>query len=234
MIREAIASAIEEATYPEGFDVATFKNLPSFKARLAYVKERLPKIAQGSARAVFVIDDVTVLKVAMNEKGLAQNEVEADIGRYSDSYPVAKVFEVGDNGAWLEMEKAVKAKPNDFKKLAGMSIQDFANIISFWKANQSGRRVGWAKPMGYDDYVESGDYPFINSVLALMADYDMPAGDIGRISSWGVVNRGRPELVLIDFGLTSTVYNDFYAPKTKPSNYSPPPTGYYPWGEKIK
>lgn len=219
LIKETIAQAIEEANYPEGFDLATFKALPSFKARQDYVKQRLPKVASGSSRAVFIVDDTTVLKVAMNKKGLAQNEVEADIGRYSDSYPVAKVFEVGDGGAWLEMERAVKAKPSDFKKLAGIDIRDFARVISFWKSNQSGRRVGWAKPEGYDDYVESGDYPFINAVLDLMANYDMPAGDIGRISSWGIVNRGKPELVLIDFGLTSTVYNDFYAPKKSPSPY---------------
>lgn len=215
MIKEAIASAIEEATYPEGFDVSTFKKLPSFKARIAYVRERLPKVAQGSSRTVFIVDDSTVLKVAMNAKGLAQNSVEADIGRFSENYPVAKVFEVGDNGAWIEMERAVKAKPSDFRKIAGIDLKALEQVIRYWQSDMKGHSY-FVKPPGYDDYMEESE--FVNILVSLMADYDMPAGDIGRISSWGIVNRGKPELVLIDFGLTNTVYQDFYAPK-EPKKY---------------
>jgi len=217
MIKEAIASAIEEATYPEGFDVSTFKNLPSFKARIAYVRERLPKVAQGSSRAVFIVDDSTVLKVAMNAKGLAQNNVEADIGRFSENYPVAKVFEAGDNGAWLEMERAVKAKPSDLKKLTGIDFKTLDEILRYWRADMKGQtnRYMMTKPPGYDDYMEN---EFVNSLLTLMADYDLLTGDLARPSSWGIVNRGKPEMVLIDFGLNSQVYQDFYAPK-EPKKY---------------
>lgn len=211
---------MDEAAYPAGFDLQHFRQLPSFKARLAYVKERLPKIARGSARAVFTIDDATVLKVAMNAKGQAQNDVEADIGR-QNSYPVAKVYEVGDNGLWLEMEKATKATPKLFRQLAGMDIKAFEAMIRYWHTTRNGRSQ-FSGPEGYEDAVESGDNNFMNQVLELMANYDMPAGDIGRISSWGVVNRGgKQELVLIDFGLTQTVWDDYYAPK-----YEPPPNPY--------
>ncbi len=216
LIKEAIAAELEEATYPEGFDLAAFKALPTFKDRLAYVKQRLPKVAQGSSRAVFIVDDATVLKVAMNKKGLAQNEVEADIGRFSTDYPVAKVFEVGDQGAWLEMERAVKVKPSDFEKIAGVKLKDFQEVVLYWQLERKGK-AAWAlrAPEKYDELVSSGDNNFINSVISLIADYDMGQGDTTRPSSWGIVNRnGRPTLVLIDFGLTSAVYNDYYAPKS--------------------
>ena len=233
IIKEEVEAALEEASYPEGFDLEAFKALPSFKARQEYVKQRLPRIAAGSARVVFIVDDKTVLKVAINNKGLAQNRVEAEVGRRSVMYPVAEVFASGDNGAWLEMERAVKAKPSDFKRLAGLDIQTFDRVIRFWKASQSGGRYQF-KPEGYEEYIESGNYPVVEAAIDLMVDYDMLPGDMGRISSWGVVNRDKPELVLIDFGLTATVHGDYYAKKKIQSNYTPPPEGYYPWGEKMK
>jgi len=69
LIREAVLAGIKEANYPEGFNVEEFKSLPTFAARMKYVKARLPKVAQGSARTAFIVDDATVLKVAMNKKG---------------------------------------------------------------------------------------------------------------------------------------------------------------------
>lgn len=219
LIQEVVTSALEEATYPEEFNVEEFKRLPSFVARIRYVKARLPKIAQGSARAVFVIDDATVLKVAMNNKGLAQNKIEAEIGRGS-GYPVAQVFEVGDQGAWIEMEKAAKATPKVFAQIAGIDINTFSDLIRYWSLDIKGNAKGYRKPQGYDEFVSSGDNQFINEVLSLMGDYDMPAGDIGRVSSWGVVStNGKPELVLIDYGLTQGVWDDYYAPKRQYQGY---------------
>jgi hypothetical protein len=210
LVREAVLAGIEEANYPEGFNVDEFKALPSFAARMKYVKARLPKVAQGSARAVFIVDDTTVLKVAMNEKGKAQNDVEADVGRQGN-YPVAQVFEVGDGGVWVEMEKAIKATPKLFKQLAGVDIKTFDQVVRYYDMDIKGRAGYISRPQGYDDLV-SGDNELINDVLSLMADYDMPGGDIGRISSWGVVNRGgQQKLVLIDFGLTNAVWRDYYA-----------------------
>lgn len=219
LIKEAIVAELEEATYPEGFDLAAFKALPTFKDRLAYVKQRLPKVAQGSSRAVFIVDDATVLKVAMNKKGLAQNDVEIDIGR-NQMGPVARVYEYGDNGAWLEMEKAQKATPKMFQTIAGFSLEELGDMLRYWHAENQGRAKHITKPARYEELVNSGENEFMNELIGMMGDYDMPPGDIERISSWGVVNRkGKPELVMIDFGLTSTVYNDYYAPKKSPNPY---------------
>jgi hypothetical protein len=215
LIQEMVEQAIEEAVYPENFDVSVFKGLPSFAARIKYVKERLPKVAQGSARAVFIVDDQTVLKIAMNKRGLAQNKVEAEIGRHT-SYPVAEVFEVGDNGVWIEMQRATKATPKLFQQLAGVDLKTFDAVITYWEIERNpGKYRGslYRKPENYEELV-SGDNDLINSVLGLMGDYDIPPGDLGRISSWGVVSRnGTQELVLIDYGLTRGVWNDYYSPK---------------------
>lgn len=214
IIHEAVASAMEEAVYPENFNVQEFKALPSFTARLKYARDRLPKLGRGSSRAVFQVDDTTVLKVAMNGKGKAQNKVEEDIGYQSGNdnyYPVAKVFETGDDGAWIEMERAIKASLPTFEQVTGIRFGVFQTCLNYWEYK---RRNSWAKldpPREYQDLVLSGENEFMNNVIDLIGSYDMPAGDIGAITSWGKVLRdGQIKMVLIDFGLTRSVWNDYY------------------------
>jgi hypothetical protein len=68
---------------PESWDRGVFHK--SFKKQLDYAIERAAKIGTGSSRVVFEIEyegRPTVLKIAKNAKGLAQNEKEADYGLY--------------------------------------------------------------------------------------------------------------------------------------------------------
>ena len=48
-----------------------------------------------------------------------------------------------------------------------------------------------------------------------MADYDFPdIGDMTRLSTYGEVIRDKkPKIVLVDFGLTKTVFDDYYKVK---------------------
>jgi hypothetical protein len=71
---------LEIANYPEGFDINQFKDLTSFAAKARYLRSHgLDKLGAGSSRAAFIADNDTVIKVAKNKKGLAQNRVEATI-----------------------------------------------------------------------------------------------------------------------------------------------------------
>ena len=74
-IRKVLKESIEEA-YPESFNMETFKSLRNHAERNRYAAEHLQKIAAGSSRIVYKIDDEKVLKLAKNDKGIAQNETE--------------------------------------------------------------------------------------------------------------------------------------------------------------
>ena len=56
------------------------------------------------------------------------------------------------------------------------------------------------------------DFEFINEVVEYMYNFQVKAyGDLQRLSSYGVVRRnGREEMVIIDFGLTEDVFNNYY------------------------
>jgi hypothetical protein len=68
---------------PDSWDTGIFKK--SYKKQIDYALERAAKIGTGSSRVVFEIEyegRPTVLKIAKNAKGLAQNEKEGDYGLY--------------------------------------------------------------------------------------------------------------------------------------------------------
>ena len=56
------------------------------------------------------------------------------------------------------------------------------------------------------------EFEFINGVIDYMCNFQVKAyGDLQRLSSYGVVKRnGREEMVIIDFGLTEDVFNNYY------------------------
>ena len=212
MLEEQIHEDIEEiAAYPEGFDIKEFIALRSMAAKARYLKQHnLDKLGAGSARAVFVADATTVIKVAKNAKGLAQNEAEIDISNNSgDDAPIAKVLDFDDvNYTYVESERARKARPTDFKNIVGFSMNDITNSIHIWKDEHNGRQ-GWRrKPENYDAIMET---PFIQELTDIVGTFDIGVGDIVRISSWGIVSRdGKDHLVLIDYGLTMDVFNTLY------------------------
>ena len=58
----------------DSFDFEELSSLPSYNARLKYCTQHLGKhIGKGSSRVTFQIDDENVLKLAFNQKGVAQN-----------------------------------------------------------------------------------------------------------------------------------------------------------------
>jgi len=53
---------------------------------------------------------------------------------------------------------------------------------------------------------------FIYGVFDYIGNYGVPAGDLTRMNSYGVVKRGgTDEIVIIDYGLTSDVYSSYYS-----------------------
>ena len=56
------------------------------------------------------------------------------------------------------------------------------------------------------------EFDFISEVIDYMYNFQVKAyGDLLRLSSYGVVRRnGQEKMVIIDFGLTEDVFNNYY------------------------
>lgn len=202
--------------YPSEFSFEEFDNINTYKGRLDYAKERLKRLGSGSARVIFQVDDTRILKIAKNIKGLAQNNIESDrmmMEWHGDI--LATVFrsgeEVKNTGPfWIEMELARKITPSEFKRLLRFSHNELQKYLA--SLNPRMNRYG---SYNIDSELKNAmdENEFIQELMNMIANFGMSyPGDFGRVNSYGkVIRNGIPQLVLVDFGLSESVYYDYYS-----------------------
>jgi mRNA-degrading endonuclease RelE of RelBE toxin-antitoxin system len=213
LIREFIQESELMEDYPSSFDMETFKSLRSHAGRNRYAQEHLQRLSSGSSRIVYKIDDEKVLKLAKNDKGVAQNEVEIEYGQYSDiDDVVAKIFDYDEeNNLWVEMELARKVRPSDFKNIIGYSFEDYKLAIRNYGID-TGNNKGSKYPLSKQLVEDMWENEFMYEMFSFIGNYAVPTGDLERTSSYGLVKRdGQDKIVLIDYGLTHEVYSSYYS-----------------------
>lgn len=220
IITEQQLNAIKEMAYPVSFNMEEFKSIRSFADRVKYCENRLKKLGAGTSRRVYQIDNEKCLKLAKNRKGIAQNIEEINLG--NDMYAgscFAKVYDYDSNGLFVEMELARRAKESDFERLVGIPFDVYCDIIVRTAANylpSNNQSRNWINKSMEDSYEyvmdNIGDFEFISEVIDYMGNFQVKAyGDLQRLSSYGVVRRnGQEEMVIVDFGLTEDVFNNYY------------------------
>jgi len=209
---------LKEMPYPQGFDLQVLEKLPSYAARIRYLNAHLKKIASGSSRIVYLVDNEKVLKVAKNKKGLAQNETEADrsIQRWSSVF--AQIFDASEDSIFLEMELARKPTPTDFKRIVGISLEELNYYLVYAQQVRGDPRRGsryYQNSLSKERIQQISENEWVQDLedVALSYDFALP-GDFGRISTYGKVKRdGQDAIVVIDFGLTWSTYDTHYARK---------------------
>lgn len=198
--------------YPESWNIDEFKKLSSFNARVKYCEEKLKRISSGSSRIVYQIDEEKVLKLAKNQKGVAQNEQEIQWGNdgyYGDI--LAKVFDYDENNLWVEMELARRINPRKFQEIIGVPLKEYEYYLTKKVNEYQGKptfRHLTVEPK-YEEILENNE--FVDKLISFIMDTDSPLGDYGRLSSFGIVTRdGQDTIVVIDYGLNTDVYDTFY------------------------
>lgn len=193
----------EMAPPPDDWNTDIFKQ--SFEAQLEYAREKANQIGRGSSRVVFEVmynGRMTALKIAKNEKGLAQNKEEAFIMSTANSDVVIPIIDYDTENnppTWIHMEKAENITEADFERITGFNFTDFCDLIL---NNTSGMSL--PPNDKYDVIVESD---LFNDVLSLVFDFQLFPSDLELIYNWGLYN-GR--IVLIDVGATDDVVNTLY------------------------
>ena len=191
-----------------------FSTINSFKGKLQFANQNLNRIGSGSGRAVYDIDGTKVLKLAINSKGIAQNEVESNIGYYDDvSDIVTKVFDNADDNTWLVAEEAKKVNEKRIKELTGIpSLNELFYYLKNFDSYQHGTYLIFRQKLETRELLEENE--FVQTLTNFIENYDQKNGDMGRPSTYGEVLRdGQPTIVLTDYGLNDEVYNTHYSPK---------------------
>jgi hypothetical protein len=121
-----IIELLNETPLPSDWDSSKFNTSNSFKSIVDYALERATKIGTGSSRIAFEVEyegRPTILKIAKNKKGLAQNEVESKM--LSDGYiekmeltiPLIDYDTTNIQPLWIHTEKANKVTEKKLCKL---------------------------------------------------------------------------------------------------------------------
>lgn len=207
---------IQEMAYPAQFSMDVFKSLSSFAQRVRYCNEKLQRISSGSARIVYKIDDEKVLKLAKNKKGIAQNEAESGDYYLQQIGCFAKIYDIDENCLWIEMQLAKKVKISDFKRLTGYDWNTMCAWIRYC-VSQYKVTLGWldesyVQLFNSEEWEKNYEYSIFSEVDEYLSNYQIGTyGDLMRLSSWGVVKEdGEERLVIVDYGLTDNVWNDYY------------------------
>lgn len=210
-----LSEIIKEAPLPGDWDASAYTKETSFASGIRYATARAKKLGAGSSRVAFEIEyegRPTVLKIAKNEKGMAQNAYE--IGLLNDWYvkglnitiPIIDSDEIDeDNQTWLHTEKAEKMKPTVFKShMGGMDRWDLRPFIE-WSI---GRRADPPNGMSIEEAQELlEDNETLSSLMDFAGNYDIEISDLTIRSNWGLY-KGKP--VLIDVGGSSEVMQKYY------------------------
>lgn len=218
ILREHIDALIDE-DYPLSWNLEEFKKMGSFKKRMTYCEMHLQKLAAGSGRIVYKIDEKMVLKLAKNAKGIAQNEVEIGLGSHYFSHIVAQTIDSDEDGLWVEMELATKVTPTLFKQYAGVDIDNFYRYIQHTINTRDPRK---GHKLNIPDEVSDilNDNELAYDTVDFLMSSDAASGDLGRLSSWGLVKRSHgPQLVIVDYGINDDVIKQHYTYKSNQNQY---------------
>lgn len=177
------------------------ERLETYNARKKYAERNLKHLSSGSSRVVLTFGD-SVIKLAKNDKGLAQNEAETKASKLS-SKAINKVLSHAKNFVWIEVPMVKKLTESRFQELTDMEFEDFGEALRYALKSISGN-TQLKKPKNYDTVSKSKLFMELSKIGKKL---DLMPGDLARVSSYGEKDG---KVVLIDSGLTSKVFKDYY------------------------
>lgn len=176
------------------------EKLETYSARKKYAEKNLKHLSSGSARIVYLTPEHTIVKLAKNDKGIAQNRAEAN-PKMNSKY-LNKIIKSAKNNSWLETYYLDKVTTKQFEELTDLDFNDFGECIQFALKDVSGSSK--EKPKNYDD-IKNND--FFKEMIRIGKQFKLLPGDMARISSWGEKDKNP---ILIDAGLTREIFDQFY------------------------
>lgn len=183
--------------------------LPSFTARNRFCEENFNCISTGTARRAFDIGNGKVLKLAINAKGLDQNDVETDYG-LGNMYPEIlnqPIDHCDEDYRWMITSRMEKASKKELEAYLGASLLEVNQFFRACEDERDGRNSGF-------DFEKFEENEVLSLVQDLVFNTNLMVGDWARPSSWGK-DPETGDMKIIDWGLDKRVYEQHYKPKTR-------------------
>lgn len=181
--------------------LSNLEKMETYAARKKYAEANLKHLSSGSSRIVYLTPTKTIVKLAKNDKGIAQNQAEAN-PKMKSKY-LNPIISCAKNHSWCETHYLDKITAKEFEEMTGLDFEDFDLAIRYGLRNVSGN-TDKEKPENFEQVAKSDIYKEMKDIGD---KFKLLPGDMARISSWGAKD-GKP--VLIDAGLTRDIFDKFY------------------------
>lgn len=206
LINTFVKMASEKEMLPENSKdlsviLKNLDKLETFGARKKYAEKNLKHLSSGSSRVVYLTSDDTVIKLAKNEKGLAQNKAEKNPKMKSKF--LNKIIKSSKDNVWIETYYLKKITEKKFEEMTDLDFKDFDQAIRYGLRDVS-KNKDKKKPKNFDKVSASDIYKEIRSIGE---KFKLMPGDLAKISSWGSKD---DQPILIDSGLTKEVFEEYY------------------------
>ena len=202
----------------DNFSFDELNSIQGFRGRLKYCQKHLgPTFGKGSSRVIFELDDNNVLKLAFNEKGKAQNENESDISDHVSIF--THVYKEAPDYEWIVSENVIPQNKVTLRQPLVSLGKKFIDIVYAFYNQYCNPRYKFGTSITSDEYtyfVEDCENAWWFCELnTYMSNWQIPVGDMARISTYGLAKRDNGvQIVILDGGLTQETYDEFYKPKT--------------------
>lgn len=180
--------------------------LDTFKDRIDLAEKELDHISSGSSRIVYGFGDDQILKLAKNEKGLAQNKAEAN-PKIKSKF-VNETIKADKDGIWKISPRRDKITEKEFEKMTGINFKDFGEALEYGLRSISKD----SDPKKPKDYYDIAKTEIFKEIVRVAKAGKLLPGDLTRVSTFG---KTKDHPIILDAGLTSDIYRDFYDSDTE-------------------
>jgi hypothetical protein len=176
-------------------------DLEEFDDRVEFAEKHWEKLGEGSSRCVFKINEHLIIKIAINDRGIAQNHSEMNLDLQKPC--ITETIVADGMGKWLITHFTNNITEKEFKEIMGFTFDQFSKSLLYAFNNEDNVK----EPKEYDTIKKN---PFFNCVSKAIIDGSLLVGDLEKISSYGAKNG---TIYLRDTGFTKQVYDDYYSDK---------------------
>jgi hypothetical protein len=165
----------------------------------------LKNLGQGSSRTVYALSEDLVLKVARNKAGIAQNEAEyRAYEKLPDCSIIARIFYYQKDFQWLVVERILRRTDDSDFQMYGINTDQMSlrQMLDLVVDGTPAAKLKFLNPAFNRDF---------RALRYIVKRTNGMMGEIAHHKQWGIVERkGQEYPVLVDYGLTSKVYDRYY------------------------
>lgn len=174
------------------FNFEKFKTFTLIE-KLDFLDDEFCFLGKGSARSVYKLSNNFAIKVAINSKGIRQNEIEKTISKDKRAKNIIAKVVLSEKDNKFNIVECAKQFINeeDFKEKMNIEWDLFSLLIT------EERELKYVNNLNLRN--------LILNTRQLIDDYNLNQFDISSLEHWGLTKKNN--CVLLDYGLDNTLFH---------------------------